>query len=466
MRVFVLPYNDAEKLCSFSNPNPKSEPSPDLTWGRVKQCQFFTILFVCVGILIFQASQCVIKYLDASTGTGDKYVHVARTSFPVMTICPSYPYKLDRLQYHGIMTKSDIQFNSQWTSNDSTVDPVTFYEDIVVGVEEIVEDILIYAEVPINGTNSFMLYGNSTFCGQGLFQIEQYYYNGDCYALELPDCLVEAGVLEIVFDFRTKTDIFIHHKGQFLSPNARYIRAILFHDKTLSMRPLVVQFLMGFEPASKGSGTFQCMGTCHGAKNTFSSFPNKQLFHLMNFYSRSRVDVDTGHFVKIAVNHEVVQLLGDDGSCVNVKIDYDTCIYQTLRDLMLAQVGCTVPWLPDKSKICIVEEDRKNVTVIYQANRRNQKNICPNSCLFTNMYFGPPVTGMANEEESNIGRAIFYFRRDIKTTTEYFLYSPLSMLAEIGGYVGLLLGMSLFKLTEMNNILIDWYMTKSARDKC
>ncbi|XP_059098535.1 uncharacterized protein LOC131892719 [Tigriopus californicus] len=401
MRVFVLPYNDAEKLCSFSNPNPKSEPSPDLTWGRVKQCQFFTILFVCVGILIFQASQCVIKYLDASTGTGDKYVHVARTSFPVMTICPSYPYKLDRLQYHGIMTKSDIQFNSQWTSNDSTVDPVTFYEDIVVGVEEIVEDILIYAEVPINGTNSFMLYGNSTFCGQGLFQIEQYYYNGDCYALELPDCLVEAGVLEIVFDFRTKTDIFIHHKGQFLSPNAR-----------------------------------------------------------------SRVDVDTGHFVKIAVNHEVVQLLGDDGSCVNVKIDYDTCIYQTLRDLMLAQVGCTVPWLPDKSKICIVEEDRKNVTVIYQANRRNQKNICPNSCLFTNMYFGPPVTGMANEEESNIGRAIFYFRRDIKTTTEYFLYSPLSMLAEIGGYVGLLLGMSLFKLTEMNNILIDWYMTKSARDKC
>lgn len=225
MKVFVQPYNTDQHL-AFANSSPKSQQNYDITCGRVKQCQFFTILIICVGILIFQASQCVIKYLEESTGTGDKYVHVARTSFPVMTICPAYPYKLDRLQHHGIMTKSDIQFQSAWISNDSTVDPITFYEDIVVNVEEIVEDILIYAEVPINGTNNFLLYGNSTFCGEELFKIEQYYYNGDCYALELPKCLIEAGVLEIVFDFRTKTDIFIHHKGQFLSPNARYILLI------------------------------------------------------------------------------------------------------------------------------------------------------------------------------------------------------------------------------------------------
>ena len=33
---------------------------------------------------------------------------------------------------------------------------------------------------------------------------------------------------------------------------------------------------------------------------------------------RSRVDVDQGTFVKIAVNHEVIQLLGEDGSCVRI----------------------------------------------------------------------------------------------------------------------------------------------------
>ncbi len=52
--------------------------------------------------------------------------------------------------------------------------------------------------------------------------------------------------------------------------------------------------------------------------------------------------------------------------------------------------------------------------------------------------------------------AVFYFRLDVKKTTEYFLYSPLSMIAEIGGYVGLLLGISLFNVSSVNNAIIDY----------
>ena len=37
------------------------------------------------------------------------------------------------------------------------------------------------------------------------------------------------------------------------------------------------------------------------------------------------------------------------------------------------------------------------------------------------------------------------------------LYSELSMVAEIGGYVGLLLGVSLFKIAEVNNVFLDWW---------
>ena len=56
------------------------------------------------------------------------------------------------------------------------------------------------------------------------------------------------------------------------------------------------------------------------------------------------------------------------------------------------------------------------------------------------------------------------FRRDVKTTSEYFLYLALSMLAEIGGYVGLLLGVSLFKMAEINNYVIDWYNSKDRQN--
>ena len=94
-----------------------------------------------------------------------------------------------------------------------------------------------------------------------------------------------------------------------------------------------------------------------------------------------------------------------------------------------------------------------------------QNNICPNSCLFTNMYFGPPVTGVQNEDQLDFAQAVFYFRRDIKTTTEYYLYSLLSMVAEIGGYVGLLMGVSLFKLADINNLCIDYYAAKKEEEE-
>ena len=179
--------------------------------------------------------------------------------------------------------------------------------------------------------------------------------------------------------------------------------------------------------------------------------------------------VDLGHFVKIALNHEVVQLLSHDGSCVDQYMEgegvdtdmensFDGCIYSKLREIMTRDVGCTVPWLPDQSNICTEQEDRTKAFSLYQKNRRNQNDICPKSCKFTNMYFGPPVSGLRNEGERNVARAVFYFRRDIKTTTEYFLYSILSMIAEIGSYVGLLLGVSLFKLADINNTVLDWYM--------
>ncbi len=175
--------------------------------------------------------------------------------------------------------------------------------------------------------------------------------------------------------------------------------------------------------------------------------------------------MEVGRFVKLAVNHEVVQMLTDDSkdSCVDVyeeHVEYDHCIYSRLRDLMLKDVGCTVPWLPDKSNICKDYKESKKAFEIYQQNRRNQQDICPNSCLFTNMYFGPPVTGIRSPDFANVGWGVFYFRRDIKMTREYYLYSLLSMAAEIGGYVGLLLGASLVNVGYINNFLLDFCLDK------
>ena len=58
--------------------------------------------------------------------------------------------------------------------------------------------------------------------------------------------------------------------------------------------------------------------------------------------------VGVGKFVKLAVNHEIVQLIGEEGAsnCEPDFEDYDQCIYDTLFNMTVAELNCTVPWLP------------------------------------------------------------------------------------------------------------------------
>ena len=199
----------------------KDDPKTSMLSG-CKKLQFLIILIICTAVLFFQSAKCVEKYVERNKGTADKYVHISKTSFPVMTVCPTYPYKLERLWYHGIEIKRDIQFGATWVSNDSRVSPAEFYADVVLKLEEIVLSVKIYAESLIDGKNIFILGPNELMCGQNMFKKKPYYFNGDCFAFTLPDCLRHSGVLEVNLKFFDKTDIFIHHDGQFLSPNSRY----------------------------------------------------------------------------------------------------------------------------------------------------------------------------------------------------------------------------------------------------
>ena len=364
----------------------------------IKRVQYFFIFIIASAILTFQTYECIEKYLQRNTGTGDKYEHTSKVPFLEMTICPTYPYRLNVLNKNGISGKNNIQLGAQWISNDSSVTPKQLYDEAVIPIESVVHSLRIYFEKLIDGKNIIDLKPNDKVCGlEKLFKTKPYYWNGDCFGLAIPSCLAEAGILEIVMEFYDKTDIFIHHTGQFLSPN-----------------------------------------------------------------SRSRVDVDKGKFIKIAISHEVVQLLsGEQFSNCEPDLNYDNCMYTNLYNLMMEKVGCTVPWLPRQDNICNDPIKSKEAFEVYQQNRRNQEYICPKSCLFTNMYFGPPVTGNNDPVRQQYAWGVFYFRRDIKTTTEYELYSILSMAAEIGAYVGLLLGASLLNLGGMNSSLLEYCFNKN-----
>ena len=54
-----------------------------------------------------------------------------------------------------------------------------------------------------------------------------------------------------------------------------------------------------------------------------------------------------------------------------------------------------------------------------------------------------------------MGLIYFYYEKRVVKSEEHFFYSGLSLLAEIGGYLGLLLGISFLNLVSWFAVLIQ-----------
>ena len=169
-------------------------------------------------------TECVDKYLSGNTATADKYQHISTAPFPDLTICPSYPYKIEVLKSNGVPDKTTYQFEAGWVSNIKSKSVEEFFNEVIFSASDLVKSVNLYLEQPLEGTSVVKMDIANTggkLCGKDIFFPTEYYYNGRCWTLRLPPCALAKGVLEIVMDFYGKTDVFIHHTGHFFSPESR-----------------------------------------------------------------------------------------------------------------------------------------------------------------------------------------------------------------------------------------------------
>ena len=57
--------------------------------------------------------------------------------------------------------------------------------------------------------------------------------------------------------------------------------------------------------------------------------------------------------------------------------------------------------------------------------------------------------GERTPDRENRGELIFNFRQKIHKTVSYYLYEEISLIAEIGGFVGLFLGASVYQIADL-----------------
>ena len=109
-------------------------------------------------------------------------------------------------------------------------------------VQELVEEIKVDLEEPFQGNAGIRLSaGNFSICNASIYTETEYYFNGRCFSFHMPECILKKAILEMKIAFRQKVkisqftqdlselknnplfsvDVFIHHPGQYFSPDSR-----------------------------------------------------------------------------------------------------------------------------------------------------------------------------------------------------------------------------------------------------
>ena len=133
----------------------------------------------------------------------------------------------------------------------------------------------------------------------------------------------------------------------------------------------------------------------------------------------------------------------------------DQCTDETFEKEMLELHGCTTPFGPQKDKICADEENATKVNDLYKkwySKSIQVKSGCNKPCSYVTLR---TTTIFEREKYHNsIVRVVIYFKENITVTKAYHIYSGLTLIAEIGGYVGLFLGVSMNQLGNLLDMFI------------
>ena len=139
---------------------------------------------------------------------------------------------------------------------------------------------------------------------------------------------------------------------------------------------------------------------------------------------------------------------------------WDNCTLESFDKNATDQYGCTVPFGLGKENICKDSKKGKvvlkNFTDFIHATKQHRTS-CLAPCGFVKTKAIVTRDIMFDEDILQNDTILqIYFDEYIKTTEEYPTYTFLSIVAQVGGYVGLFLGWS---FNQVINPLVLWLKT-------
>ena len=198
--------------------------------------------------------------------------------------------------------------------------------------------------------------------------------------------------------------------------------------------------------------------------------PNIEIMEI-SFYFKTRVDIlfyssksslnvdesliiysEENSYIKTSIMYDTFQVLDLDGQpCGEYENSRDDCLEREIAKMVMEKVGCISPYQTNHSNICTDPEKGKRAQFIYftaLGNKSLTSIICPKTCKFQ-------VISLSNYEKKTsnfnfLSKTLkIKFEEFIKVSTSSLSYTFLELMAEVGGYVGLFLGVSINQTIDL-----------------
>ena len=151
--------------------------------------------------------------------------------------------------------------------------------------------------------------------------------------------------------------------------------------------------------------------------------------------------------MEIDLDYEVIQKQNTENCIHDVSYIKEDCIWNELYEESMTAYGCITPYGPTNQSICEGTEKTEKTKELYFEYFFNSNHTCKDPCKMTLIHY---YNVQKHEKVFNSKIIKINFPKHVKVFTTFSTNTLISLIAEIGGYVGLFLGFSIM------DILIFW----------
>ena len=290
-------------------------------------------------------------------------------------------------------TPFPLPLTGNFTVN-TTGTPKQVFIDITYELHELLEYIIVHTDNFSNHDISIDLKEKNKNVKIDIMNSKTY---GRCYSIQLGEKIVGQGVHAIDFSSSMNLYIYFHHPGQFLSIDTK--------SKLYTL---------------KGHKLFMDM--------TYSIMEN-------TLKSESPIPCSD-----------------------ETDFEFDNCFYQAIGQDLMNEFNCVVPFIKtsENNNICLNKSQTEAGKMMIALEKSlTTTGPCMSPCTSMDIDFGVLFDdAIRNDDKKSFLR--IYFKSNIKFQQTIYDYTLLSLLAEIGGYTGLLLGISVANITTVLEKMFQW----------